>query len=70
MTFKMECAREQETLQWKLDIDKAEGYLQEWEKLKAEKTELLADAMPRKIITAVRNRPKVMYKKDGSLSSN
>ena len=70
MTFKMECAREQETLQWKLDIGKAEGYLQEWEKLKAEKTELLADAMPRKIITAVRNRPKVMYKKDGSLSSN
>ena len=70
MTFKMECAREQETLQWKLDVDKAEGHLKEWEELKAEKTELLADAMPRKIITAVRNRPKVMHKKDGSLSSN
>ena len=70
LTFKMDCAREQETLQWKLDVEKAEGYLQEWEKLKAEKTELLADAMPRKIITAVRSRPKVMHKKDGSLSSN
>ena len=70
MTFKMECAREQEALQWKLDVDKAEGHLADWEKLKAEKTELLADAMPRKIVTAVRNKPKVMHKKDGSLSSN
>ena len=70
MTFKMECAREQETLQWKLDVDKAEGHLADWESLKAEKTELLADAMPRKIVTAVRNKPKVMHKKDGSLSSN
>ena len=26
--------------------------------------------MPRKIVTAVRNKPKVMHKKDGSLSSN
>ena len=70
MTFKMECAREQEALQWKLDVEKAEGHLADWEKLKAEKTELLADAMPRKIVTAVRNKPKVMHKKDGSLSSN
>ena len=70
MTFKMECARDQETLQWKLDVDKAEGHLQEWENLKAEKTEMLADAMPRRIITAVRNKPKVMHKKDGSLSAN
>ena len=70
MTFKMECAQEQESLQWKLDVGKAEGYLATWESLKAEKTELLADAMPRKIVTAVRNKPKVMHKKDGSLSSN
>ena len=70
MTFKMQCAQEQETLQWKLDVGKAEGYLATWESLKAEKTELLADAMPRKIVTAVRNKPKVMHKKDGSLSSN
>ena len=70
MTFKMECAREQETLQWKLDVDKAEGHLKEWEELKAKKTEMLADAMPRRIITAVRNKPKVMHKKDGSLSAN
>ena len=70
MTFKMECAREQEALQWKLDVDKAEAHLATWESLRAEKTELLADAMPRKIVTAVRNKPKVMHKKDGSLSSN
>jgi len=65
MTFKMQFAQEQETLQWKLDVGKAEAHLSSWEKLKAEKTELLADAMPRKIVTAVRNKPKVMHKKDG-----
>ena len=71
MTFKMECAREQEALQWKLDVDKAEAHLADMgEASRAEKTELLADAMPRKIVTAVRNKPKVMHKKDGSLSSN
>ena len=69
LTFKMDCAREQETLQWKLDVDKAESYLQDWENLKAEKTEMLADAMPRKIITAVRNRPKRgLYNQNGALS--
>ena len=69
LTFKLQCAAEQEALQWKLDVEKAEAHLAEWEALKAEKIELLADAMPQRVITAVRTQPKVMQKKDGSLSA-
>ena len=69
LTFKLQCAAEQEALQWKLDVEKAEAHLAEWEALKAEKIELLADAMPKRVITAVRTQPKVMQKKDGSLSA-
>ena len=70
LTFKLDCAATQEALQWKLDVEKAKGHLEEWEALKAEKIELLADAMPRRVMTAVRNQPKVMHKKDGELSAN
>jgi len=70
LTFKLECAAQQEALRWKLDVAKAEAHLEEWQSLKAEKIELLADAMPRRVITAVRTQPKIMYKKDGSLSAN
>jgi len=69
LTFKLQCAAEQEALQWKLDVPKAEAHLAEWEALKAEKIELLADAMPKRVITSVRTQPKVMQKKDGSLSA-
>jgi len=68
--FKMDCAREQETLRWKLDVDKAKAHLQEWETLKDEKTEALADAMPKRNLFATRQKPKVMHRKDGSLSSH
>jgi len=70
LMFKMDCAREQETLRWKLDVDKAKAHLQEWETLKDEKTEALADAMPKRNLFATRQKPKVMHKKDGSLSSH
>ena len=70
LMFKMDCAREQEALQWKLDVDKAKAHLEEWEALKASKTEALADAMPKRVLEAVKTRPKNMHKKDGSLSSH
>ena len=70
LMFKMDCAREQEALQWKLDVDKAKGHLEEWEALKASKTEALADAMPKRVLEAIKTRPKNMHKKDGSLSSH
>ena len=70
LMFKMDCAREQETLRWKLDVEKAKSHLEEWERLKDEKMEALADAMPKRVLTTTRNKPKVMYKKDGTLSSH
>jgi len=70
LSFKLDCAREQEGLQWKLDVDKAQEAYDEILSLKAEKVEQLAEAMPRKILTRVANQPKVMHKKDGDLSAN
>ena len=70
ITFKLDCAREQEALRWKLDVAKASMHLAEWQGMKEDKVEQLANAMPRHVLTKVQNRPKVMYRKDGSLSSH
>ena len=70
LTFKLDCAKEQETLRWKLDVDKAQAAYDEIMSLKVEKVEQLADAMPKRTLTRVASRPKVMHKKDGSLSSH
>ena len=70
LTFKMQCAAEQEALKWKLDVEKANKYLAEWGDMKEDKIEQLAEAMPKRVLTKVQQRPKVMYKKDGSLSSH
>ena len=70
LTFKLQCAAEQESLQWKLNVTKAKGHLAKWEAMKAEKIEQLADAMPKRVLTKVQQRPKVMHKKDGELSSH
>jgi len=70
LSFKLDCAREQEDLRWKLDVDKAQEAYDEIIRLKEEKVEQLADAMPRKALTRVATQPKVMHKKDGELSSH
>lgn len=70
LTFKLGCAREQEALRWKLDVDKAQAAYDEIMELKVEKVEQLADAMPKRTLTRMASRPKVMHKKDGSLSSH
>jgi hypothetical protein len=69
LTFKLDCAREQEELRWKLDVDKAQAAYDEILSLKAEKVEQLADAMPKKVLTKwVRHPQRDRYKKDGTLS--
>ena len=70
LTFKLQCAAEQEALQWKLDVPKAIAYLEEWNSLKDEKVSQLADAMPEKVLTRLQHKPKVMIKQDGSLSAH
>ena len=70
LTFKMDCAREQESLRWKLDVPMAQKAYDEIMVLKEEKVVQLAEAMPKHILTRVATQPKVMYKKDGELSSH
>jgi len=71
LSFKLDCAREQEALQWKLDVPKAQSAYDEIMSLKVEKVEQLADAMPKRILTRIATRPKRdKYKKDGELSSD
>jgi len=70
LSFKLDCAREQEALQWKLDLPKAQEGYDKISKLKEEKVEQLANAMPKKILTRMASQPKVMHRKDGSLSAN
>ncbi len=70
LSFKLKCAAQQEALQWKLDVPKAKAHLQEWDKLKSEKIDQLADVMPPLQKFTVRNRPKVYFKSDGDLSAH
>ena len=65
LMFKMQCAAEQEALQWKLDVDKALKHLADWEWLKEQKTEQLADAMPKVVKMKEVKRPDKMYKANG-----
>jgi hypothetical protein len=70
LTFKMDCAKEQESLRWKLDVPMAQKAYDEIMVLKDEKVVQLAEAMPKHILTRVATQPKVMRKKDGELSSH
>ena len=69
LTFKMECARDQEAYGWKLDVAGAEALLADLQQQKEDKELELRKAMPQKPITKVMNPPKIMTKKDGELSS-
>ena len=69
LSFKLDCAREQEEMQWKLDVGKAQEAYDEILSLKVEKVEQLAEAMPKKVLTKwVRHPQRDRYKKDGTLS--
>lgn len=70
LNFKMDCAREQHQLMWRLDYDKASQHFEELTRMKGEKVVELAQVMPpvpqyRKV-----TKPKVTHKKDGTLSTH
>lgn len=69
LTFKMDCAREQERSGWQLDVDKCKQSLDELLVIKEEKTKALEQAMPKVKVYAKRTRPAKPFKKDGTLSS-
>jgi hypothetical protein len=65
LSFKLDCAREQETLGWKLDVEKAQAAYDEIMRLKGEKEEQLADAMPKRVLTQVKNNPRSCTRRTG-----
>lgn len=68
LTFKIECAREQEEVMWKLDIEKCRTNLDILLLKQEEQKQLLKSVMPRVITYKDYARPKVCYKKDGTPS--
>lgn len=69
LSWKMEMLRIQQENPLTLDVKATEGYLKEFEGMKAEKVEALTKAMPKKPILKSKAKPKVMTKKDGSSSA-
>ena len=70
LSFKMDCAAEQEEVMWRMDRPKAQKHYDELLLAQEEKTVELAKAMPKKVLTRQVSMPKVMTKKDGSASAN
>ena len=68
ITFKLDCAREQEEIKWKLDVELCQNTLNKLLPLKDEKFQELVKAMPLHTKYKKALKPKVMYKKDGNLS--
>lgn len=64
LTFKMDCAKEQERSRWKLDVPKVEGLLNQLQSEAEAKLDILSQAMPKIPIVAVRNKPKQMFLKN------
>lgn len=70
LEFKMDCAREQEEEQWKLDVEFCRQSLKELEDLKEEKFRTLQRVMPPVPIKKKKSKPKSCYKQDGSPSAH
>ena len=70
VSFKLDCSREQAELGWRLDYDRAMKNYLELEALQKEKVEQLRVSMPKVAKYTTYNKPKVMFKKDGTLSSH
>jgi hypothetical protein len=70
LMFKMQVAREQEEVKWKLDVAKCTENLGVLLEAREKKIEELKQVMPKNIIYAVKSRPKNCFKKDNSVSAH
>jgi len=68
LMYKMECAKEQEDIKWKLDVQKSTLNLSNFKEEFERKQELLVEIMPENIIYKTIKKPKVFNKKDGTIS--
>lgn len=69
LSFKLDCAREQEEVKWKLSTDKCESLRESFSKEITEKVEGLARVMPKVPEKASKSFPKKFYKKNGDVSA-
>ena len=69
LNFIMECAREQERQKIQVDIPKVKKTLEYFEGLKKKKFDIIQKAMPKVKVISTKNKPKTLYKKDGSMSA-
>ena len=70
LTYKLDCAREQEEVKWKLDVEKCRENLSEFLILREEKVKALTAVMPPVTKYKVKSRPKVFTKINGELSQH
>lgn len=68
LTFKMQCAYAAESVRWKLDVDLVQSCIAELKGQQDHKIKELKAVMPMRTLTGIKTKPKVMFKKDGSLS--
>lgn len=68
LNFKLDCAKEQESLKWRLDINLCKKTLNEFKTLKQEKYNNLLNAMPQVPKYGTKNKPKKLLNKDGKLT--
>lgn len=68
LMFKLDCAREQEEIKWKLDVAKCKENLEYLREIWNIKFRTLAEIMPKVIKYKDVSRPKALYRKDGSVS--
>lgn len=69
LSFKMDCAAEQERSKWKLNVPFCEENLRLLLEAKEEKTEALKQVMPKVAVIKKKTRPKKPFKQDGSKSA-
>ena len=69
LSFKADCLREQEANPLTLDVEKAQRHYDELTQIVEEKTQALAKVMP-KVPGKTQNKPKNLYKQDGSYSAH
>lgn len=69
MNFKTDCLFEQSKYRWRIDVPHTTKLRDTLSKLEQEKLVELTAAMPQKPIMKTHNKPKLMHKKDGTLSA-
>lgn len=70
LTFKMECAADQEAVKWKLDVDRCRSLIDRLTPQKEQKLVELAQAMPKVAVYKTTTKPAKMFKKNGELSES